>query len=526
MSVQLPALAYTGGLRKGEIGAFYGVDRSDTARTGSLEACENLTSARFPCLAARKPRRLVRQDAQPGGLLAHNGALYSVHDGGLYRDGTLLSAVTAGEKTMIALGSDVLVLPDKLVCSGDTVTSAEAVWTGACTLGGGTFAGIPAEGCALTAAGADFTALFRVGDAVTLSGAAAHPANNKTVIIRELTAETMTFYENTFVTSDGGDAETMTVARRMPALEGVAAWDNRLWGYAGDTVYASALGDLRRWNVFDGLSTDSWTVRAAEDGDFTAIAVFSGTVLLFKENRIYKLYGSLPENFRLVSGPSLGVRAGCARSVSAAGERLYFLSPRGVAVTSGGTPVCLSGPLGGERFAAAVGGSDGERYYVSASDGAGQTHLYAYDDARSLWHREDGLDVLAFARLDGTLYAQCRSGALWALGDPPESLTGQTEAAFDSLAVLTPLASVIGGCTLTRVIPEAELEPGASLAVDVSFDGGQFQNCGAVTASGGGTAFLPAPIRRCRRFRLRLRGRGQWRLLRLALELTAAEDPR
>ena len=59
--------------------------------------------------------------------------------------------------------------------------------------------------------------------------------------------------------------------------------ENRLWGCKEDTIYSSKLGDPFNWNVFDGLSTDSYAVNVRIDGDFTACCSYLGYPVFFKE---------------------------------------------------------------------------------------------------------------------------------------------------------------------------------------------------------------------------------------------------
>ena len=57
------------------------------------------------------------------------------------------------------------------------------------------------------------------------------------------------------------------------------------------------------------------------------------------------------------------------------------------------------------RYHNAVGGGCGGKYYLSMQDGANAWHLFCYDTARGLWHREDDLHALCFTQMDGELYA-------------------------------------------------------------------------------------------------------------------------
>ena len=67
----------------------------------------------------------------------------------------------------------------------------------------------------------------------------------------------------------------------MPELDFLCENENRLWGCKGDTIYASKLGDPFNWNVFDGVSTDSYAVDVGSAGDFTGCFAYRGYPVFF-----------------------------------------------------------------------------------------------------------------------------------------------------------------------------------------------------------------------------------------------------
>ena len=73
-------------------------------------------------------------------------------------------------------------------------------------------------------------------------------------------------------------------------------------------------------------------------GDFTACFSYLGYPCFFKEEYIYKVYGSKPSNFQVMSSASLGVEKGSHKSLAIAGEILFYLSRVGVVAYSGGIP--------------------------------------------------------------------------------------------------------------------------------------------------------------------------------------------
>ena len=82
----------------------------------------------------------------------------------------------------------------------------------------------------------------------------------------------------------------------------------------------------------------------------------------------------------------------------------FYKGRNGVYAYSGGTPELLTENFGTRRFFDAVGGTDGERYYISMRTEKGDWELYVFDTLRAIWLREDATHALDWAYLDGTLY--------------------------------------------------------------------------------------------------------------------------
>ena len=218
----------------------------------------------------------------------------------------------------------------------------------------------------------------------------------------------------------------MKVERTAPDLLFVCENENRLWGCDRTTIYASKLGDIFNWNVYDGLATDSYSVDTGSAGSFTACISYLGYPIFFKEDHIYKVYGSIPTNFEVMGSATLGVAAGSDRSLAIAGEILFYHSRAGIMAYSGGIPQPVGAAFGVERFDDAVGGSDGLKYYVSMAGKDGAYLLYVYDTQRGAWHIEDATQSTHFARCAGNLYLLDEGGNIWITGNiqnPPEEAT-------------------------------------------------------------------------------------------------------
>ena len=284
---------------------------------------------------------------------------------------------------------------------------------------------------------------FSVGDAVKIAGCSNQKNNFEALVIREISYQTYSgapfttlhFYDNSFEIGDGkvyvvddngamkevdGYAEsgTITFSRNVPNLDILFTHENRVWGAKDDTIWASALGKPEVWWNFDLTGMEAWTVDVLDEGDFTGGCSFLGYPIFFKDNHIYKIYGSIPSEFRVVGSADLGVEPGSGGSLAIAGEKLFYLSRAGVMCYTGALPQVISQPFGDIKLHNAVGGSDGLKYYISSTnEGTGETTgpTYIYDTQTGLWHTDWGR-FLAFAWSGYGLYAMT-------VGDPYDRLT-------------------------------------------------------------------------------------------------------
>lgn len=481
---------------------------------------QNLTVADAPLLSTRPGReRTHTVSLGANGLFASSAGLLWCDGSALYHGDSIVCTVADSPKRFAELGGVVCVWPDKLYYRPETrlYGGMEQSWTGAATFADGSYQGETARANTLRAAAGSFSA-FQARDAVEISGCA-QTANNGSFIIREISDDggTLTFYEDTFTLGDDGAAlaETaVTVARRVPDLDAVCAWGNRLWGCAGDTVYCTRLGDPFNWYWYDTdddgpLSTAAWSVDTGSPGDFTACAAYRGCVLFAKPDALYKLYGTKPENFQLVLSSRAGVEADSGASLAVAGDTLYYLSASGVYATAGGTPTRVGDCLG-RALTGGVAGTDGVRYYLSAKDADGAAHLFVYDTRTALWSREDAFAASGFAWYAGALYAADGSG-VWRFG------AGEDAALESSLETGDFYSASPDSKRLLALLLRLEIAAGASVAVSLQYDSdGDWRAVKTLAPAARASFTLPLVPRRCDHFRLKLEGVGAWRLLGVA----------
>ena len=524
MSFTLPAMSYADGSKKFSTVQFGGYNHNLGYGDGTIWDEKNMTSDLFPILSPRKARYLRRTLTAFHGMYAHDG-LYYVDGTTLYLDGTAkLTGLSDTEKVMANLGAYLVILPDKVWYNrldGSHGNIEQSVLNKACTIKNGTYGGEAADANTIVCDSVNFENYFKAGDAISITGATKHPENNTGegfyLVVREVDGHELRFYENTFTIAENGDTETLSFKREMPDLDFLCENENRLWGCKGNTIYASKLGDVRNWNVFDGLASDSYAASVGSEGDFTGCVSYLGYPCFFKEESIYKVYGSKPSNFQVMGSANLGVAKGSGHSLAVAGETLFYLSRAGIVAYSGGIPQNISAAFGTDRYQNAVGGSDGRKYYVSMK-GPDGWRIFVYDTEKSMWNAEDDTEAQAFEWSGGELY-MAAGGKLWVCGNPI-SATGVKE---DSVSAMVEFGDFIESSPNKKghgkVQIRVELEAGAELSLSQQFDSnGTWVLVKKLTATAKRSYYLSTLPRRCDHFKIKLEGTGVWRLYSLVRE--------
>ena len=530
--MELPSMKYADKLTKGKQLKFRGLNHTIGARDGEIWDMKNLTGDHIPVLATRAKRMLYRKLDKPGGLYSWEGLAW-VDGTGFYYKGELKGQVSEGLKSFGSLGSKIVILPDKCYydVATDTFGSMEARWKGlSLTFGNGKLYGVDADANMIQCAGVSWESFLRAGDAVTISGCRVYPENNMTAIIREIDGDKLYFYENVFNIGESGytEAGEMEVARTVPDLLSVCENENRLWGRTKDTVYSSALGDIFNWNLYDGIDSDAYAVTPGSAGSLTGCASYRGYPIFLKEERVYKVYGSVPSDFQLMGSASLGLAEGSAESLAVAGETLYYLGRNGIMAYSGGIPQSVSEAFGTDRFRNAVGGTDGLKYYVSMEGEDGTAWLYVYDTQSRMWHKEDQTRVTHFASWGGNLYFLNNRGEIWITGniqDPPEDAVEEADFAF--MAEFTdftddePNKKGVGKLQL-----RVELDMDAELTAEIQFDSdGVWRHVRTLYGTDQKRSYLlPIVPMRCDHYRLRLTGSGECRIYSMTREYYSGSE--
>ncbi len=476
----------SGGRRSAVSERLGGLFLTDNYSNGALDGGQCLSSEGGMGIEQRLPPAVVGVYDKPQAFLGGEKLLV-VHDGKVIYDGQQLGEVTEGPKTVARVGRRIVIFPDKLYVDekkGELLPMEAEVSGVGFVFGSNTISKNGGEPWP-----------FRSGDAVEISGCSVHPGNDLTLIVRKTEGQVLTFDDNAF--DEGTETGEVTVARRVPSLEVMCESGNRLWGCAGDTIYASKPGDPLNFYVYDGLSTDSYALGVGSGG-FTACGQYGSHVIFFKEDTACKIYGTRPSNYQLMTTRIPGVAKGCAGTLWVDSEDMYYFGGGGLYAYSGGVPRLLSAQLGFIKAEEACGGVWKGKYYLSVK-GLG---TLVYDIAASKWLPWGPEEGVGMARTDGGMFMLERGGRLLQLDE------GQDGEEWS--ARLRPFKDGDNRhVTYLSLVIDARPEDRAWMAVEVSFDGGAFKQLALFDGRHRGIRPVYLPPNRGQRLAVRLKGRGR-----------------
>ena len=539
--------------------AFGGLNRSPRTGEGEFAQMENLSSDFYPVLAPCPPREQLDITGVTS-LGAGQRLFYTQGTELVLGDRRIdLGLSPDGNKILVKMGAYVVVFPDKKYAStlenGDCGSlearfeAANAVLT-PCTLEGadripdyiqsaeplspenGTLwldtAASPAVLKEWSAASNLWAAVetayvrieapgigvpFRQYDGVTLSGAEALDGAN---VIWQAGSD---FAVVSGVLEGQKHMRGLVLSRTVPEMDYVIECGNRLWGCRAGTdrlgnpvneIYASKLGDFRNWNCFMGLSTDSYAVTVGTQGPFTGAITYLGNPLFFKEDCLYKIYGSYPAAFHVQSTACRGVAQGGGESLAIVGETLFYKSPMGVCAYDGSLPAEVGRNLGFDPLEGGVGAGFGGKYFLSLQEHTGTDALYVYDKLLGQWHRETGFGARQMVSHAGKLYGLDKNGGLWLLRG------GKSRARVKWMARTGRISGWDGKRMVLKSL-ELQLLLANRARMDISVrydDRGAWERIGTLTGSDR-RFLLPIRPKPCSHLELLLEGEGDIRLLSL-----------
>lgn len=381
-------------------------------------------------------------------------------------------------------------------------------------------------------------AAFAVYDGVTISGAAAAgtavegqiEALNGTKIIYDRGEDYIVvvgLIDQTHTQESG----SISVKRSMPNMDFVIEAQNRLWGckygmvngVSINEIYCCALGDFKNWNQFLGLSTDSYVASVGTDGEWTGAVTFLGYPIFFKENVLHKVYVSATGAHRITDAACRGVQAGSGRSLVVVNETLYYKGITDICAYDGSLPVSVSAALGKEKYFDAKAGSLGDKYYISMRDSEGRYRIFVLDTAYGVWHAEDDVHALYWAKRSGELYFIDADGhaLLNVSGNYGEK---EAPVKWSATTGLTGYETVehkyVGRFNIRMNLPLGSF---AEAFIEYDSDG-NWHFAGRADGNGTGSFTFPVRPRRCDHFRVRIEGEGDVRIYSFAKMLERGSD--
>ena len=303
--------------------------------------------------------------------------------------------------------------------------------------------------------------------------------------------------------------------RKVPEMSFITECNNRLWGCSkdGHEIYCCKLGDVKNWNCFQGISTDSWAVTIGSDGKFTGAITYLGYPMFFKEDGFVKIAVSGTGGHQTKETKCRGVQKGSEKSLAILNEMLMYKSSTCICAYNGSLPFSVSNELGEGRYYGAVAGTLGDRYYISMKDSEANSHLFVYDQTNGIWSKEDNVDVCYFcARGDDLYFIERREHKLMSVNGTSlfESPGAVEEKKFDWMAesgnigYLSPDNKYV-----SRINVRISLEFGTNADFYIQYDSsGQWEHKFNMSGKGTRTFTIPVVPRRCDHFKYKIVGKG------------------
>ncbi len=312
-----------------------------------------------------------------------------------------------------------------------------------------------------------------------------------------------------------------SISRTMPDMDYVCEASNRLWGckygiVGGQVVnelYASKLGDFKNWNVYDGVSTDSWAASVGSDGQWTGAINYLGYPTFFKEERIHRIYPSSAGAHQVQETVCSGVQKGSWRSLCVCNEILFYKGRTNVYAYDGSQPTAISDAFGDVNYIDARAGAVRNKYYISMKNAAvadSNYDLFCYDAKRGIWHREDSTKALMFSACDDDLFfIDENAGKLCTVygseGTEEQGMEWYAESGVQNY-------SEVGHKYISRFNFRVQLPAGSSMHLYMRYDDGLWEDRGSFTGKGLDTYLLPVIPRRCDHLQFKLTGTGPFKL--------------
>lgn len=381
----------------------------------------------------------------------------------------------------------------------------------------------------ISISGTDFSEYFNAGDAVFMN-TKFKDLNNGSVLV-----DSGNGYLIVIGLIDAAtDSETndLHFERKIPKMDFVCVDKNRVWGcrygYQDgkqvNEIYASKLGDFKNFYVYQGLTTDSYSVSVGELGKFTGCVSFQGCPVFFKENKIYKIYGAMPSEYTLNEINAEGVQQGSSKSMVVIGEYLLYKGVNSILIYDGSWPTAIGSALGrGNLFYDGIAGGCHNKYYLTLTDERVLHHMFVYDIELGIWEKESYLPFMQFSNsVNGQLFG-ITDDTLWGLGNTDNEVYLREERIDEEWVEWYAVTGELGFeypdyKYVSRLTLRAYLDTRSEIQIEVSYDDRPYEKVATMRGiddiSQQSFAFSPL---RCDHFRIKFSGHGYSRIYSLAM---------
>ena len=369
---------------------------------------------------------------------------------------------------------------------------------------------------------------FNKGDGVTISGSTISDLNG-TMVIQDKGNDYIVVIGMIDQTTTQSTA--LTVSRSVPSMDFLTEYQNRVWGCssANHEVYCCKLGDPYNWNVYDGLSTDSYAATIGSDGDFTGAVTYGNYVLFFKADKVHYIQGDRPSNFVIGEKALRGVEKGSEKSLIIVDEILYYKSPEGVVAYTGSYPDNLYEPFGDIRYKNAVGGGTRSKYYISMQrEDDSSWHTFCYDTKKGLWYKEDDLHVTYFAAWNNELFymdSDNNFGSIFGTTGNDSSIIVQNQTEMEGPVDWYVETGNIGldlpdEKTVSRILIRMSVDTDTEVSVLVQYDSsGIWTGARTVHTNSLNSFTIPIIPARCDHMKIRIQGTGDCKIYSISKEI-------
>lgn len=513
--MRLPQFSTYPSKKTAAISTFAGLNQNLIVQDNEWADMHNISDRFYPAIASR-PKRGALSDAaysNPKCLMYKNG-LFVIDGTKAYYKGVEKFTVTDADKQIVGMGAYICVFPDGIMYNTfkDTTEYMAAVYTQSGTI---TFAPLSKDSVFTKITASGIGSKFSKGDNVTITGCT-NSAYNATKIISE--AGTDYIIVTGSLSAQFTQSSGLKFERKIPSLDFVTEKDNRIWGCSSENheIYCCKLGDPKNWYNYETEADNAWASTVGSDGSFTACTKYSNTVLFFKENSMHILRGDKPSNFSLSEKELPGVRSGCDRSLQTIDDVLYYVSRDGVYRYDGAVPQKISDNIL-QDISDAVSSKYESKLYISCKLGGSQK-IIVYDPVYRIWDVENEEQFKYAAYSDGELHFIDKNNYLTEIaGSRDETIewyleSGDKQESLDQKHI-------------SKLKLNIWLALKSELTVLIKFDDEpMWHKKGYIRSTHNKTYTIPIVPKRCSKYRIRLEGSGEMKLLGLSRDIEAGSE--